>query len=197
MPDKRLTDTLVTRRLVLRPLQPSDAEAIDRLCGRDHEVVRWLTSMPWPPQDGAAATFVAAAIDGDPLIGEAAFAVTLGGVLIGLVGIRASGDLADHPDCPSIGYWIGRPFQGFGYASEAAAAALGWGFAAHGSQAMAARAFADNAASLKVLSRLGFRVTGRMMRASLALGREVENLVLRLDREARPAAAGRTADAVA
>ncbi|WP_186397196.1 GNAT family N-acetyltransferase [Stappia sp. TSB10GB4] len=178
----RLSDRIATRRLVLRPLETGDAEAIDRLCSRDHDVVRWLTGMPWPPKDGAAAEFIAAAIDTDPLSGEAAFAITLGGVLIGLVAIKAPGDLAEHPDCPSIGYWIGRPFQGFGYASEAAAAALGWGFAAHGCQAMAARAFADNAASLKVLSRLGFRETGRTMRTSLALGHEVENVVLRLER---------------
>ncbi|WP_186399174.1 GNAT family N-acetyltransferase [Stappia sp. P2PMeth1] len=181
----RLNERVATRRLVLRPLETGDAEAIDRLCSRDHEVVRWLTGMPWPPKDGAAAEFVAAAIDTDPFAGEAAFAITLGGVLIGLVAIKAPGELAEHPDCPSIGYWIGRPFQGFGYAGEAAAAALGWGVAAHGCQAMAARAFADNAASLKVLSRLGFRETGRMMRTSLALGHEVENVVLRLERENR------------
>lgn len=181
--NERLNERIATRRLVLRPLETADAEAIDRLCSRDHDVVRWLTGMPWPPKDGAAAEFVAAAIDADPLRGEAAFAVTLGGVLIGLVAVKAPGDLADHPDCPSLGYWIGRPFQGFGYAGEAAAAALGWGFAAHDCKAMAARAFADNAASLKVLHRLGFRETGRMMRASLALRREVENMVLRLERE--------------
>ncbi|MBC2857742.1 GNAT family N-acetyltransferase [Stappia sp. 28M-7] len=191
----RLSDRLATRRLVLRPLEPADAEAIDTLCSRDHEIVRWLTGMPWPAKDGAAAEFVAAAINEDPLTGEAAFAVTLGGIVIGLVAIKAPGELAEHPDCPSIGYWIGRPFQGFGYAGEAAAAALDWGFAAHRCQAMAARAFADNAASLKVLARLGFRRTGRMMRHSLALGREVENVVLRLEHASRPGADARQVEA--
>jgi ribosomal-protein-alanine N-acetyltransferase len=178
---RRLSDSIATRRLRLRPLQQADAGAIETLCGRDFEVVRWLTSMPWPPEDGAAETFVAAARDFDPLAREAIFAVTLGGVLIGLVSIKAPGDLAAHPDCPSIGYWIGRPFQGFGYAGEAVAAALDWTVAAHGCKAVAARAFTDNVASRKVLSRLGFRETGRLMLHSNALDCEVENVVLRLD----------------
>lgn len=193
--NERLNERIATRRLVLRPLEPADADAIDTLCSRDREIVRWLTGMPWPPKDGAAADFVAAAINEDPLTGEAAFAVTLGGILIGLVAIKAPGELAEHPDCPSIGYWIGRPFQGFGYAGEAAAAALDWGFSAHRCEAMAARAFADNAASLKVLTRLGFRETGRMMRKSLALGHEVENIVLRLERGNRSGSDARHAEA--
>ncbi|WP_428699329.1 GNAT family N-acetyltransferase [Stappia sp.] len=185
MSRQRLIDRLATRRLVLRPLQRADADAIETLCVRDFEVLRWMTSLPWPPEDGATEGFIAAVADQDPVSGEAAFAVTLGGIVIGLVSITAPGDLAEHPDCPTLGYWIGRPFQGFGYAGEAAAAALDWAFAAHGCQAVAARAFADNAASRKVLARLGFRETGRTMRRSRALQHEVENVVLRLERGER------------
>lgn len=185
MSRQRLSDRLATRRLVLRPLQQADAGAIDTLCVHDFEVLRWMTSLPWPPEDGATADFIAAAADQDPVSGEAAFAVTLGGILIGLVSITAPGDLAEHPDCPTLGYWIGRPFQGFGYAGEAATAALDWAFAAHGCKAVAARAFADNAASRKVLARLGFRETGRMTLRSRALQREVENVVLRLEQDER------------
>lgn len=147
--------------------------------------MRWLTSLPWPPADGAATAFVDTAFKSDPLEQEAIFAVTLGGVLIGVTTIQAPGDLAVHADCPTLGYWIGRPFQGFGYASEAATAALEWAFATHRCEGVAARVFADNDASRKLLLRLGFRETERMMRRSRALGREVENVLLRLKRGER------------
>ncbi|ADZ72563.1 GNAT family N-acetyltransferase [Polymorphum gilvum] len=183
---------LTTRRLVLRPLQADDAEAVAALCGRDFAVARWLTSCSWPYEEGAAEAFVTAARAADPARDEAVFAVTLGGVLIGSVAVQAPGDLSEAPDCPTLGYWIGRPFQRAGYSAEAAQAALDWGFAMHACPAIAARAFEDNAASRAVLRRLGFRPAARTMRYAKALDRKVPTIVMRLGRadfEARRIAA--------
>lgn len=188
---------LKTRRLVMRPFNEGDAEAIANLGGRDFEVARWLTGCTWPYEDGAAEAFVdkvlhQGALDLDRMTGEAVFAITLGGIFIGTVAIQAPGDLEEQPDCPTLGYWLGRPFHGFGYATEAAEAVLEWAFAAFHCQAIAARAYEDNTASRAVLRKQGFRPVGKTVRFAKALDRKVSNIVVRLERsefESRRAAA--------
>lgn len=183
---------LKTRRLVLRPLQQGDAMAIADLGGRDFHVARWLTGSAWPYEDGAAEAFVGKVLASDPMTSEAVFAITLGGVFIGVAALQAPGDLKEQPDCPTLGYWLGRPFHGFGYASEAAAAVLAWGFDAYGRDAIAARAYEDNIASRAVLRKLGFRPVGKTVRFAKALDRKVSNIIVRLERsdfEDRKAAA--------
>ncbi|WP_428648149.1 GNAT family N-acetyltransferase [Roseibium sp.] len=183
---------LRTRRLVLRPVSMSDAEAVRELAGKDFEVARWMTSFTWPYEDGTAEAFLKSVIGQDPLETEAVFAITLGGVFIGVVAIEAPGDLSDLSELPTLGYWIGRPFQGHGYASEAVEAALDWGFEVFGTNAIAARAYEDNFRSRGLLRKMGFKPYSMTERFSKALDRRVSNVVVRLERsdfEARNEAA--------
>lgn len=180
---------LATRRLDLRPPRPGDAEAFASLCGRAFEVARWLTSPAWPYREGDAEAYIARAVASDRLAEEAVFAVTLGGPVIGCVSVTAPGDLASAPELPTLGYWLGQPFQGFGYATEAATAALAWAFEAHDCTRIGARVFADNHRSRRLLARLGFVETGHMRRFARPLGREVDNVLLICDRPRFQAAA--------
>ncbi|NRG16421.1 GNAT family N-acetyltransferase [Rhizobiales bacterium] len=174
---------LRTRRLVLRPLLPADADAIEKLGGRDFEVARWTTGFAWPYEEGSAETFVEEALSCNPAVREAVFAVTLGGVFIGVVAMEAPGDLEEYAKLPTLGYWIGRPFQGFGYAFEAAQAVLDWAFEAHGAPGFAARVFKDNGRSRKLLEKIGFVSTGQCKRYSRARGEVVENFTMCLERK--------------
>ncbi|WP_269584058.1 GNAT family N-acetyltransferase [Roseibium sp. Sym1] len=183
---------LKTRRLVLRPIAMSDAEAIVALAGRDFEVARWMTSFTWPYEDGAAEAFLKTVVGKDPLKTEALFAVTLGGVFIGVVAVEPPGDLEDLSDLPTLGYWLGRAFQGHGYASEAVEATLAWAFDAFRTDAIAARAFEENFRSRGLLRKMGFKPYSMTERFSKALDRRVSNVVVRLERkdfEARKEAA--------
>ncbi len=183
---------LKTRRLVLRPLEEDDAAAIADLGGRDFEIVRWLTGASWPYVEGEAEDFVSKVVGTDPMETEAAFVVTLGGVFIGVVAVQAPGDLVELSDLPTIGYWIGRAFQGHGYASEAVDAVLEWAFEVYGTDAIAARAFEDNFRSRGLLRKMGFKPYSITERFSRALDRRVSNVVVRLARadfEARKEAA--------
>lgn len=175
---------LKTRRLVLRPVHMSDAAAIAELAGKDFEIARWLTGSTWPYEDGSAEAFLTTVVGADPLETEAVFAVTLGGVFIGVAAIEAPGDLAELPDCPTLGYWLGRPFHGFGYGAEAARAVLAWGFVAHDCPAIAARVFEHNGRSRALLRTLGFVPVGKTIRFSRALDQKVSNIIVRLDRSA-------------
>src|SRR6188472_1932539 len=91
-----------TRRLVLRPLRESDAATIFALFN-DWEVVRFLSSPPWPYTRKDAESFVRAALGPDAE--EISFAITFEGKLIGSIGVREkpASNLQDGAG-PNIGY---------------------------------------------------------------------------------------------
>ena len=173
---------LTTRRLILRPLERTDVNAIEEIGSKDFEIVRWLTGASWPYVEGEVEDYVDKVIAANPLEREAVYAVTLGGVFIGVAAIQAPGDLEDLPDLPSLGYWIGRPFQGHGYAKEAVCSVLAWGFDAFQTDTIVARAFEENSRSRGLLRKLGFKPTGMTVRFSKSLDRKVSNIVVKLDR---------------
>ncbi len=60
----------------------------------------------------------------------------------------------------SIGYWIGQPYWGRGYMSEAARGFITHVFEAIPDDTIFSGAFADNAASLRIQEKLGFTRDG-------------------------------------
>ena len=78
---------------------------------------------------------------------------------------------------PEVTYWLGRSFWGRGIASAALALFL----AELPVRPLFGRAAATNVASLRVLERSGFRRIEATRDWSDALGREVEEVILRLD----------------
>ncbi|OJJ13705.1 GNAT family N-acetyltransferase [Alphaproteobacteria bacterium AO1-B] len=173
---------LKSRRLVLRPLTADDASAIAQLGGKDFEIVRWLSGVSWPFVEGETEAYLKTVVGVDPLTHEAAFAITLGGVFIGVVSVIAPGDLDELPNAPSIGYWIGRAFQGHGYASEAVETVLEWGFDVYKTDAIGARAFEENTRSRGLLRKFGFKPYAMTERYAKALDRKVSNVVVCLER---------------
>ena len=61
-----------------------------------------------------------------------------------------------------IGYGILPAFRGRGYAAEAAGAAVRWALTQPGVRSVEAETDADNAASQRVLEKIGFRATGQI-----------------------------------
>jgi RimJ/RimL family protein N-acetyltransferase len=69
--------------------------------------------------------------------------------LIGGVGL--DGTTGDGCEEPALGYWLGQPYWGKGYAREAAAAVIDYGFRTLGLEMIRAYTGPGNAASQKVL----------------------------------------------
>jgi RimJ/RimL family protein N-acetyltransferase len=154
-----------TDRLILRPPVAGDVAAITSLAG-DYGIARMTTRMPHPYVEGDARQFLA-------LVGrqdgarERTFVVERQGEgLIGAIGFHRT------PIGPlELGYWIGRPYWGQGYATEAVAGALHWAAEDFGRKAISSGHFADNQPSANVLIKSGFLYTGEVqMRHSRARG---------------------------
>lgn len=149
---------LQTARLVLRSFAPEDIPAIVRLAGAK-EIAATTVQIPHPYSDHVARTFLAKAHE-DYLAGRCVvFAISLSstGELCGAVGLHIAG--AHHH--AELGYWIGVPFWGRGYATEAARAAVAFGFDTLRLNRIFAHHFAGNVASQRVLEKIGLRHEGR------------------------------------
>ncbi|QUL39204.1 GNAT family N-acetyltransferase [Erythrobacter sp. JK5] len=145
-----------SERLLLRPIWPEDWQAIFGGIA-DQGVVRNLARAPWPYDESHAREFAARAIDPH----QPRFLVTRASdaVVVGCIGL----DLIDeHPDAIEMGYWIARPYWGQGFATEAGRAVLDIA-ATLGHRKVVASHFLDNPASGRVLRKLGFEPTGRIV----------------------------------
>jgi RimJ/RimL family protein N-acetyltransferase len=65
-------------------------------------------------------------------------------------------------DRAELGYWIAPPHQGRGYMTEAAEAVVRCAFHAIGLHKVTVGSLAENAASRRVIEKLGFRFVGRL-----------------------------------
>jgi len=153
------TPTLQTDRLRLRPFTDADAEALYALHSNAF-VLRYWDGPPWT-EPSRAEGFIARcrqleeegtgarlAIDGGP---DTAF--------LGWCALTRW-----NPDYRSaaLGYCLGHAAWGHGYATEAAGALLRWAFDALDLNRVQAEADTRNAASARVLEKLGFVLEGTM-----------------------------------
>lgn len=144
-----------SERLFLRPGWAEDWEELQALLG-DETVVRNLANAPWPYTAEDARSFIA--MPQDHLLPR--FLITAPGAdgarLIGGCGLSLlDGEV-------NLGYWIAQREWGRGYASEAAGAVLRIAHAL-GHRRVVASHYIDNAASGRVLEKVGFRRTGRVI----------------------------------
>jgi RimJ/RimL family protein N-acetyltransferase len=141
---------LKTDRLVLRALCQRDVPVIVQLAG-DRRVAENTARIPHPYAADEAEQFVAQANRQND---SATFAITLNGSLIGACGIDVRQDGAE------LGYWLGVPFWGCGYATEAVRAVIDYGFGALGYEMLHSGARVSNPASRRVLEKCGFQWSG-------------------------------------
>ena len=143
-----------TPRLLLRPGWMEDAPALAQAIGND-AVLRNLSRAPAPYGLADAEAFLALPQD-SRMPRLLAFTRTQGAPrLVGGCGIHLSEDGA-----PELGYWIGRPYWGLGFATEASRAVVEIAKTI-GHRKLVASHFTDNPASGNVLRKLGFQSTGK------------------------------------
>ena len=154
-----------TERLILRPPVAADVSAIAEFAN-DQSVSGMLSSWPYPYAQADAEAWVDKVVRADPRT-RADFVIEhreFG--FMGVIGVGES-----EPRRPVMGYWLGRPFWGRGYATEAVTAMLRWVKSDWRRNVVWAGHFADNVASGQVLCKAGFLYTGDVeLKPSLGRG---------------------------
>lgn len=154
--------------VVLREIEDGDLDGLFEQM-RDAESVRMAAFVSWDPNDREAFDAHMARVRSAPDTRNRA--ISRDGHLVGsIASFVIEGDT-------EITYWIDRSAWGQGLASTALTLFL----QEQPIRPLHARAASDNVASIRVLQKAGFRVTGTEISYANARGAEIEETILRLD----------------
>jgi RimJ/RimL family protein N-acetyltransferase len=169
---ERTIPVLETERLTLRAPRPEDAEAL-ALLANDRRIAENTARIPFPYGIADAEQFVASVNRQE---GEATFAIIWAGRLIGACGVDP------RETVPEIGYWLGVPYWGNGYATEAVRAVIDHAFGDLENESLQAGARVSNPVSRRVLEKCGFQWTGVRLSRIRAINSAAPVDRFRLDR---------------
>jgi RimJ/RimL family protein N-acetyltransferase len=153
---------LETERLLLRPYEESDVDGFYAIRSQP-EVVRYLYEEPLSLEQAREKVTM--------LVGSRTFEAEDDWLAAAIV-LRESGayvgDVAFHwvsvqHRTGEVGFVLDPAHQGHGYAIEAARAIVDWGFGAFGLHRVIGRTEARNAASARVLEKLGMRLEAHLI----------------------------------
>lgn len=141
---------ITSARLTLRAPGPADLNQLVALAN-NWNVIEPTAVMPFPYRQADGQAF----LDGltDPAKPLAYAIADAANALMGVVSLKFAPDA--HPE---LGYWLGEPFWGQGYAPEAVTALLEAVRATEEFERVTAPVLAFNAASIRVLEKSGFTV---------------------------------------
>ncbi len=168
----RSTPVLETTRLLLRGPRRDDATAIAALAN-ERRVAENTARLPHPYRIEDAEQFIAEA---NTRTGDACFVVTLDAAPIGICSVE------QRPDGAELGYWLGVPYWGRGFATEAARAVVDYAFGELEHEALQSGARISNPASRRVLEKCGFQWTGVRLTRIRAINSAAPIDRFRLDR---------------
>jgi RimJ/RimL family protein N-acetyltransferase len=161
---------LKARRVMLRIAVPDDAEAITTLIN-DRRVADNMVGVPHPYTLKDAQAAIAAAH------GKPQLVITLmDGRVVGGCGLGV------RSGYPELGYWLGVPYWGNGYATEAARALIDFAFTDLDCTELREGARVSNPASRRVLEKCGFQWTGVVLQRIRAINSSAPSDRFRLDR---------------
>jgi ribosomal-protein-alanine N-acetyltransferase len=174
--------TIDTARLCLRPLGEGDAERIWPYVS-DPEISRYMS---WDPHGTLEET--------RRFIADVRQRMNAGSTVAWIVSERETGEVcalvsllaitrthrALRYDKAELAYWVGRPFQGRGYATEACQAALAYAFETLGLNKVTVAHAAENDASRALIERLGFRKVGTEYHHFCKDGKWIDHVIYEL-----------------
>ena len=177
---------LETERLVLRPFQIGAAARVKALAAAP-EIYRMTLNIPHPYEDGMAEKWIATHASQFYEGSGVNLAVTLkaDGILIGAIGL----DATLRHQRTELGYWIGVPYWGNGYCTEAAVAVVRYGFTVMNHHKITSSHMEGNPASGRVMQKAGMRREGVLIDEVVKDGRYHTMIVYGIiNREQRHAA---------
>lgn len=161
---------MTTARLHLRPFEKADAPRVAALAG-DWGIASMTARIPYPYTEADAVEWLAAIDDAEPVA-----AITHDGQLIGAIGYKPTPDRRSA----EVGYWLGRPYWGHGYMTEAGRAVLRHCFERERFPHLSCGHISDNPRSARVIEKLGFKPTGEIC-TGWCEARRIEVEIVRYD----------------
>ena len=145
---------LMTERLQLRPFRQTDAKRVQQLAG-DHRIADVTQNIPHPYQDGMAESWICTHESVWQAQRAIIYAITLQQAPTEIIGAISLIDLTTIE--AELGYWIGVPYWGKGYCSEAAQAVIHYAFNTLSLQRIYCHHLLRNPASGRVMQKAGMR----------------------------------------
>ena len=154
--------TLATERLTLRRFTLDDAPRVQLLAG-DKTIASTTLNIPHPYEDGMAEEWIgthekqrkAGKLENFAIVQKEDY------LLVGAIGLV----IKKEWDSAELGYWIGKPYWGKGYCTEAARAVLKYGFEELGLNRIHAHFMTQNPGSGKVMEKIGMKYEGHLRQA--------------------------------
>ena len=166
-------------RISLRGYRPSDAGALVKYANNRNVWRNLEDRFPSPYTREDAEQWIAFATSREPL----AAAIEYEGEAVGGIGYER---LEGVFRCTAkIGYWLGEPFWGRGIATEALRLATQYAFTRDELVRLQAWVYEWNPASARVLEKAGYVLEGRMRKAVIKDGKNIDALLYACVKEVR------------
>jgi RimJ/RimL family protein N-acetyltransferase len=162
--DRAHCPVLKTERLILRLPDVKDVSELVRLAN-NIKVAEMMTGMPHPYARQDAETFVRRVTEPNKPGCTYALEEKMTAAILGCAGLSL-----DLEGRMQLGFWLGEPHWGRGYATEAAHALIDHAFEILNLDRLYTRCRVSNTASRRVIQKCGFQFTGIGMLNSLAAG---------------------------
>ncbi len=151
-----------TKRLILRPFTLGDVAEVRKLVS-DRDIAA-TTSDSEVPQPDMVESWIRVREERFGKGESFDFAIVHGEqeYVLGAIGL---GIELKRDESMQLGYWLGKQYWNQGYCTEAARAVLKYGFEVLGLRRIFSRYFAGNAASGRVMQKIGMKYEGTMREA--------------------------------
>jgi RimJ/RimL family protein N-acetyltransferase len=146
-----------SKRLLLRPFQSGDAKDVQRLAGNINVSATTL-NIPYPYYDGLAEEWISTHVDDWNNRTSMTYAITNRNnfELLGVMSL-----VSIHGTEAELGYWVGEPFWGNGYCTEAAKVFVKFVFTKIDILNISGEHLLSNVASGNVMKKIGMRYLKR------------------------------------
>jgi RimJ/RimL family protein N-acetyltransferase len=151
-----MIETIVTERLLMRAFTEEDLDPLTELHA---EPSFWWFPLRRGMEPEETSRFLSRVLADNQSPDRPAFQALVersSGALMGWAGLSIPDFLPEVLPATEVGWRLGTRYRGHGYATEAATAALHWGFEDLGLEAIISIFEPENVASGKVMDRLGF-----------------------------------------
>ena len=159
------------KRIVLRPMVKKDEKRIAELA--NDKTISEFTHVPYPYDLAKAREFIKKSNERMKKKEEYHFAITLNDDFIGTIGII---DIVKRDNYGETGYWLGKPYRGQGYVSEACKLILDFSFKKLKFHKMVIMCAKENKGSKKIIDKMGAKFGG-VLRAHGFVGGKYKDML--------------------